>query len=141
LAGASLFVRTYADLSRVTLGYDQSHLMTTRFYLSGAAYDSAEARLRVVDELAKRLTQAMLSGAAAATVTDLVPLDDQGGSDGPVQIDGQKFEEGKEPTVYYAGVAGQWPETFDLRVVDGRTFYEQELLSKAPVALINTTMA
>lgn len=33
LTGASLFVRTFAGLSRVPLGYDLSHLMTMRVYL------------------------------------------------------------------------------------------------------------
>ncbi len=117
LAGASLFVRTYAGLRGVELGYDTSRLMTMRVYLAGTAYDSADARVRAVDEIAARLEA--LPGAHATTVTDLVPLDDQGGSDGPAEIEGRTFGEGREPTVHYAGVAGHWPETFDVKADRG----------------------
>jgi predicted permease len=139
LAGASLFVRTYAGLRGVELGYDTTHLMTMRFYLAGPAFDAVEARVRAVDEIATRLEA--LPGAHAATVSDLVPLDDQGGSDAPAAVEGRTFEKGREPTVQYAGVAGRWPETFDLRVIAGRTFHEQELRSNAAVALVNARLA
>ena len=80
-----------------------------------AAYDAPSARDRVVD--GDRAAARDAAGAhAASTVTDLVPLDDQGGSDAPAAIEGRTFEEGREPEVHYAGVAGRWPETFDLRL-------------------------
>jgi predicted permease len=139
LAGAALFVRTYARLSRIELGYDASHLMTFRVYFTGKAWDAEPARQRAVDDLAVRLRS--LPGAHASTVTDLVPLDDQGGSDGPVIVEGRTFEEGKEPTIQYAGVAGRWPETFDVPILEGRTFDESELAAAIPVALVNRKLA
>jgi putative ABC transport system permease protein len=139
LAGASLFVRTYAGQRSIALGYDTSRLMTFRVYFAGAAYDSAEARARAVDAIARGLET--IGGAQAATVTDLVPLDDQGGSDSPAAVDGRSFEDGREPTVHYAGVARRWPETFDVRLLAGRTFYEHELQGTAPVALVNAKLA
>jgi putative ABC transport system permease protein len=139
LAGASLFVRTHVGLNRVELGYDMSHLMTMRFYLAGTAYDSAEARTRAVDGIARRLDG--LGGAHAATVTDLVPLDDQGGSDAPAAVEGRTFAEGRAPVVHYAGVAGQWVQTLDVRVLDGRSFFDHELHDAAPVALVNARLA
>jgi predicted permease len=139
LAGASLFVRTYAGLSVIALGYDPSHLMTMRVYLGGAAYDDPEARARAVDAIAGRLNT--LTGAHAATVTDLVPLDDQGGSDAAATIEDHPVDNGRGPTVHYAGVAGRWAETFDLRMVAGRTFYEHELQGRPPVVLVNARLA
>jgi predicted permease len=139
LAGASIFVRTYAGLRAVPLGYDSSHLMTMRVYFAGSTYDDQERRVAVVDTLAQRLTG--LAGAHAATVADLVPLDDQGGSDAPVEIEERTVEAGRQPTVHYAGIAGRWVETFDLRLLAGRTFYEHELQSRSPVALVNATFA
>jgi hypothetical protein len=38
-------------------------------------------------------------------------------------------------------VAGRWPETFDLRLLAGRTFNDQELRTDAPVALVNAKLA
>jgi putative ABC transport system permease protein len=135
LAGASIFVRTYAGQRAVELGYDTSHLMTMRVYLAGAPYDTEAARIGAVDRIAERLRA--LSGAHATTVTDLVPLDDQGGSDSTAAVEGRVFEKGKAPTVHYAGVTGQWPETFGVAVSPGRTFNESELQGKTPVALVN----
>jgi predicted permease len=139
LAGASLFVRTYAGLRGVDLGYDTSHLMTSRVYFAGTAYDTVGARTRAVDEIAGRLQT--LPGALASTVSDLVPLDDQGGSDAPAAVEGRTFDAGREPTVQYAGVAGRWPETFDLPITTGRTFLDHELGTNAPVALVNAKLA
>ena len=77
LAGASVFVRTYAQLRGVRLGYDTAHLMTARVYFAGKAYDAEDTRARAIDEIARRI--ATLPGAPASMVSDLVPLDDQGG--------------------------------------------------------------
>ena len=66
--------------------------MTMRVYLAGTAYDSADARMRAIDDIAARLES--LPGAHATTVTDLVPLDDQGGSDGPAADRGSHVRRG-----------------------------------------------
>jgi putative ABC transport system permease protein len=139
LAGASLFVRTYAGLRTVRLGYDTSHLMTLRFFLAGAAYDGVEARVRAVGDIAAQLEE--LPGALASTVTDLVPLDDQGGSDSPAAVEGRAFQESDAATVTFAGVAGRWVDTFGVPLVAGRTFHHDELANKAPVALVNVKLA
>ena len=138
LAGASIFVRTYAGQRGIELGYDTAHLMTMRVYLAGPAYAKADARIRFVDALADKLRS--LPSAHAATVTDLVPLDDQGGRDTSIAIEGRTYAEGKEPTIQYAGVAGDWPATFDVSV-EGRTFDGRELTGTAGVALVNRTFA
>ncbi len=137
LAGASIFVRTFIGIRRTPLGYDAAHLMTARVFFAGKAYDAEPARTRVIEELARRLKT--LPGAHAATVTDLVPLDDQGGNDARAAVEGRVFDEGKEPEIHYAGVAGRWSETFDVQV-EGRTFFEHELEQRAPVALVNRTL-
>ncbi len=140
LATASLFVRTYVGLANVRLGYDASHLMTMRVYFAGARYQQATERERAVDAIATLLRA--LPGARAGAVSDLVPLDDQGGSDAKAEIDGRTFDRGREPDVFYAGVAGRWPETFDLAIAaGGRTFHDDELAGRAPVALVNAKLA
>ena len=138
LAGASIFVRTYAALRSVELGYDTSHLMTMRVYFAGADYDSPEARARAVDQIAQGL--ATLPGAEAATVTDLVPLDDQGGSDGPVAVEGRSSRRARSRRCTMPasqGMAG------DVRPASspGRTFYEPSCRALAPVALVNQKLA
>jgi hypothetical protein len=82
-----------------------------------------------------------MSSAHAFTISDLVPLDDQGGSDVAIAIDGRPFDPGSAPEILLAGVAGRWLETFDVRLIAGRAFDDRELQAAAPVALINETFA
>ena len=128
--GASLFVRTYVGLRRVELGYDMSHLMTMRVYFAGTAYDAAEPRAAAVDANRAR-DWTTLPGAHAATVTDLVPLDDQGGSDAPAEIEGRVFEEGKRAR---RSTTPAWRADGRRRSTcgssSGRTFYDHELQSR-----------
>ncbi len=139
LAGASLFVRTYAGQRGIELGYDTSRLMTQRVYLAGKAYDSAEARSRAVDQIAH--------AARGAAWRVRVNRDRPRASRRPGwnrhggRSRGPRLTEGRELTVHYAGVAGRWPETFDLHLVAGRTFHADELRRDAPVALVNAKLA
>ena len=92
---------------------------------------------RVVEEFARRLKT--LPGAHAATVTDLVRSTTRAArTPRPPSKDASSTK--AEPEIHYVGVAGRWPETFDVRV-EGRTFFEHELEQRAPVALVNQTLA
>ncbi len=137
LVGASLFVRTFLGLDRMALGYDPSRVMTMRFYLPGARYDSASARTQLVDEVLRRVEA--VPGVQRATVSDLVPLDDEGGSSGAAIADGGAQQQ--LPAVSYAAVAGEWFETFGVGVTSGRSIARAPRTSDAPVAVINQTMA
>jgi hypothetical protein len=138
LAGAALFVRTHAGLRGVELArhvaVDDDAVLS-----SGPRYADCAICPQTVDAIAKRLES--LPGAHAAMISDLVPLDDQGGSDEPAEVEGRAFPQGQEPTVHFAGVAGRWPETFDVRVTPGRTFFPQEVETGAAVALVNEKLA
>ena len=83
LAGASLFVRTYVSLSRVELGYDTVAPHDDAVLFRRPAYDPPRRAIAPWIEIARRLEA--LPGAYASTVSDLVPLDDQGGSDSPAE--------------------------------------------------------
>jgi putative ABC transport system permease protein len=139
LVGASLFVKQFLSLSAVDLGYDMSRIMTLRFYLPGAAYDGARERNQVVEDILRRASSSR--GVVDVTVSDLIPLDDEGGSYARVRVDGATFEPGHEPSVFYAGVTGHWFHTFDVGLVGGRDFTDQELRDGIPVAVINRSMA
>jgi putative ABC transport system permease protein len=139
LVGASLFVRTFVGLRRTDLGYDAGRVMTMRFYLPGAPYDSVNVRLRFVDDVLRRVRA--VPGVSAATVSDLIPLDDEGGADGRVVIEGEPPAVGAGNTVLYSGVAGDWFRTFGASLVTGRTFMVQDERSGPPVAIVNRLMA
>ncbi len=137
LVGAALFVRTWVGIRATELGYDTSRIMTMRFYLPGARYDSAGPRTRVVADIARRMQA--LPGVEAAAVSDLIPLDDEGGAEGEITIEGDAGDTRR--SIAYCGVTGDWFGTLGLTLVSGRAFSEQETRDSVPVAVINRVMA
>ena len=137
LVGASLFVRTFLGLRRTELGYDASRVMTMRFFLPGARYDSLQPRLAVVDEVLRRVTA--IPGVEAATVSDLVPLDDEGGSSGSVV--GDLGDRAPLTGTTYAAIASGWFETLGVGPTAGRTLSAADVRASVPMAVVNQTMA
>jgi len=139
LVGASLFVRTFVSLNNMRLGYDPAHVMTMRFNLPGARYDSLAPRLQVIAELVRAVRA--LPGVTAATICDLIPLDDTGGSQSDVETDGGSDDLGRRSTAY-GGVTGDWFATLGVVPLEGRLFQERELGAGAPpLAVVNRAMA
>ena len=139
LVGAALFARTFVGLRRTNLGYDPARIMTMRFFLPGARYDAAVARDRFVQDVLPAV--AAVPGVTAVTVSDLIPLDDEGGSEGPVVIAGRPEASARGATIAYSGVAGDWFRTFAVPILAGHAFTAPELRDSLPVAVIDRTMA
>jgi predicted permease len=138
LVGASLFVRTFVGLRHVSTGFDPSAILTMRFYLPGARYDSTSTKQQRVEEILRRVEA--LPGVGAATVSNLIPLNG-GGSGDRVIVNGRTVERGKEPRLLWTGVAGHWLETFGVKLESGRSFSQAELRDSSRVAIIDRTMA
>lgn len=139
LVGASLFMRSFAALQNTGVGFDTSKIMSMRFYLPGTRYDSTTAKVAAVEDLVRRIEA--IPNVEAATISNLVPLDDGGNGDAVI-IDGVPVEEGKEPNfIFYTGVAGHWTQTFDAKVVRGRTFTDNEWRDSSHVALVDEKFA
>jgi putative ABC transport system permease protein len=138
LVGASLFVRTFVGLQRVAVGFDPEKILTMRFYLPGTRYDSSRAEKQAVEDIVRRVDA--LPGVAAATISNAIPLG-PGGSGGRVIIEGRAEEKGKEPFLFWTGVAGHWLETFGTKLESGRGFTGAELRDSVRVAVVDRTMA
>lgn len=138
LVGGSLFARTFYGLSNVELGYDPSRIMTMRFHLPGSEYDGKEARLTTVLDIERRLRA--IPDVQHATISDLIPLEDDGGATERVEL--MDAESGaRERDLFFAGVLGEWLETFAVEPLAGRDFEPDELRAGSHVAVINRTMA
>jgi putative ABC transport system permease protein len=138
LVGASLFVRSFVALQGKQVGFDTKPIMTMRFFLPGARYDSTLAKSQAIESVLERVEA--LPGVQAATISNLIPIDN-GGSGGGVIVEGRVVEKGKEPFIRWAGIAGHWTETFGVTLVNGRTFTASEVRDSVPVAVIDRTMA
>jgi len=138
LVGASLFVRSFMTLQTASAGYDTAPLMTTRFYMQGARYDSLGARARRAEDILQRIEA--LPGVQSAFASGLIPATG-GAAGGGIIVDGRPGEKGREPFGLYAGVSEHFFTTLGIRLVGGRTFTAAEARDSTPVAIVNQTMA
>ena len=138
LVGASLFVRSYLNLQRASIGFDTAPLLTLRFYLPGEAYEAPEAQSRRVEDIVRRVES--LPGVRALFASNFVPLA-AGGGGGEVIIDGRPPETGRQPVIARIATTGRLRETLGLRLLRGRDFTASEGFGREPVALINQMMA
>jgi putative ABC transport system permease protein len=138
LIGALLFVKTFTNLDSYNAGFDTRPLLTMRVFMSGEVYDVADARVRRVEDLVKRIEA--LPGVEAAVASELVPLSG-GGAETRVVVDGSPAPPGQEPTSTISGVTPHFHRTLGITITHGRDFTDAEGWGRAPVAIINETMA
>jgi len=138
LVGATLFVKSFYGLQTASAGYDTAPLMTTRFYMQGARYDSLGARARRAEDILQRIEA--LPGVQSAFASGLIPATG-GAAGGGIVVEGRPVERGSEPNGLYAGVSEHFFTTLDIRLISGRSFTAGEARDSTPVAVINQTMA
>ena len=138
LVGASLFVRSFLNLQNASVGFDTAPLMTMRFYLPGTAYEPADAKTRRVEDIVRRVEG--LPGVQAAFASNFVPLWGGGGG-GNVMVEGKTVPKGEEPNIAFITTTPRLRQTLNVSLVAGRDLTEAEELTRAPMALVNQTMA
>jgi putative ABC transport system permease protein len=138
LVGASLFVRTFRNFEKARAGLPTGGLMTMRIFMVGDQYAAADAKIRRVDDIVRRVEA--LPGVAAATASRMVPFNGDGPSAGVVP-EGPAFEKGQEPNVMYMGVTPHLLRTLSQPVVAGRDFTDAEGVGKSRVAIVNQVFA
>jgi predicted permease len=135
LTGASLLGRSFISLLTADRGYDPSGVLTARVSLPGSMY-TPERRYELVRRVLDRL--AATPGVAAAALTSELPLTPGGSTasfpirtrSGPVQVQAS-------PRV----VSSRTLAALGLRVIDGRSFSDEDTETALPVAIVNRTFA
>ncbi|MGQ0643340.1 MAG: ABC transporter permease [Gemmatimonadaceae bacterium] len=138
LVGASLFVRSFLGMRSQNVGFATDPLLTMRFYLPGAQYDSTNAKVQRVQDILRRVEA--VPGVQAAAISNLIPIDG-GGSWSGVLIDGQQLDDTRPPTIFWAGVTGDWLATLNVALLTGRNMTQSEALDSVPVALVTQDFA
>jgi putative ABC transport system permease protein len=138
LIGSSLFVRSFLNLQGAKVGFDTAPLMTLRFYLPGEAYVPDDSKARRVDDIVRRVEG--VPGVDAAFASNFVPFGDGGGG-GEAIVEGKPVEPGREMGISFITATPHLRQTLGISLVRGRDFTDSEGATKAPLALINQTMA
>jgi predicted permease len=139
LVGAALFVRSFMNLRSKTGGVESANLLTLRFFMPGARYDSVTAVAARVEDIVQRVEA--LPGVASAAASNLIPLSG-GGAGSQLEVEGKPLGNANDATpVFWTGVTGHWFGALGVPILAGRDFTEQEARDSSGVAVINQTMA
>jgi len=138
LVGASLFVRSFVNLRQATIGFDTRPLMTIRFFMPPDQYATPDAKTHRVEDILRRVEG--LPSVQAAFASNMVPLSG-GGGETKILIDGRAVAKGEEPRVGFIGVTPHMFRALGVSMTRGRALTDSEGMTRAPLAVINQTMA
>jgi putative ABC transport system permease protein len=137
LTGAGLLIRSFGELTRVTLGYDPNGVVTAGLRAAGDRYDDP-VRIntfydRVIDELSRA------SGVTAVGAVSDLPT--RGGSGTSLRIEGEPNDEARLPDLTYLSVRGDFFEALHIPIVAGRAYDARDRPDVSETAIINETAA
>jgi putative ABC transport system permease protein len=139
LVGAGLATRSLVRLLGVQLGFDPRQVVTARISLPDARYPKEPQQRAFFKNLIDRVQA--LPGVVSAGATVELPL--EGGSNGPVVIEGQPVPKDiwSSPLVESCTVTPKYFRTMRIPLLSGRDVAETDTPEMPLVAVINETMA
>jgi hypothetical protein len=130
LAGASLLIRSFAQLQRVWPGFNAAQVLTFELTANGRRYNDAAAATEMYRQLAERLGR--LPGVSASGAVSALPLS-QMFAWGPVTIEGRAPAPGEAfLNADMRMVAGRYFEALQIPLVAGRLFDDHDTRTGSP---------
>lgn len=138
LVGANLMVRSFLEMRRAGLGFDDRPIVSAGGYLAGDAFDDVRTRAAFFRNVATTL--AALPGASAAAVISAVPGGD--GGSGRRLVTDERIDEGDEIVAEAVAISPALFDVIGVPLLEGRPFTEQETENPdAAVAILNERLA
>ncbi len=138
LVGTALFTRSFQNARAIHPGFDVGNVLFAEYHLDTFC-QNAEQRAQFCYRLRDRVTQ--LSGIAAVSFANSVPLTIGSGQRSGMQVEGYAPGLNEQMTVSSATVAPGFFETLRIPLLEGRDFTERDDRDSAPVAIVNQTFA
>jgi len=141
LVGAGLMTRSFAQLMRVSPGFEPHNLLAVQIYLPQTKYQGGLERTRFYAEALRRV--ASLPGVQAAAAVSALPMYPVGIDFAlPFTIDGKAPQaNGEEPRADIRSATPGYFETMKVPLVAGRAIGDRDRQGTPPVMVINQTMA
>jgi len=138
VASGGLFVRSFLQLQRATLGFEPASAITARIALGHGRYDDEVARRRFWDAL-----RSSLDGDPAVEQAGFVwPLPFTGqGAEVPYDSLGRDFDGRARYLAFTASVLPGYFETVNAEVVEGRAFEDRDLDRAGEIAIVDEQVA
>ncbi|HYE72346.1 MAG TPA: ABC transporter permease, partial [Blastocatellia bacterium] len=140
LAGATLILRSFVNLSRVNLGFDSHNVLTMQLRVQGEKYGKPEARRAFYKQLIERLEAQ--PGIEAASAVLIRPMEGKVGWDWPFTLEGQSVAEAQKNRVpNFEAITPNYFRTFKIPIKAGREFTDQDTDQSPLSVIISETMA
>ncbi|HEY2712770.1 MAG TPA: ABC transporter permease [Chthoniobacterales bacterium] len=139
LAGAALYVGAFNELSNSRGGWESSRLVTGTVVLPTANYDDPD-KINTFHRLTlERLRD--LPGVASVSISSFTPFFNWSDIRKYIVKGRDLPQPGQEPAAVVNSVTPSYFDTYQTRVVAGRTFTEQDTLKSTRVFMISQTAA
>ncbi len=138
LIGSLLQVRSILKQQTVDYGYDTNGLMSARMGLMDGDYPTQDSRKAFYDRLLRELAGSGQFHAAALTNRMRMVF----AGNGPIEIEGKVYKTRRDrPNTNFEQVTGSFFQVTGQKLLEGRTFADDDLDSKRPVAIVNAAFA
>jgi len=139
LVGAGLMIRSFLRLQAVEPGFDPHNVLTMRIMLPAGKYGENHQSIAFFQQALDRIKT--LPGVVSAGAVQDLPLS-QNTMNYAFGVEGRPDVPAVErPQAAYRAVTEDYFRTMGIPLVAGRAFTGQDNLQKAPVVIINQTMA
>ena len=137
LVGAGLLLRSFAELTRVRLGFNPAHVLTARLRATGDVYDSAAAVNRLFDGV----IDGVRGTPGVVAVGGATYLPTQGRVGTALRIEGETGDEANLPDLGYVAVRGDYFKAMGISLKAGRDYAVSDGDGAPKVAILNETAA
>jgi predicted permease len=138
LIGAMLQLQSIVKQQNIDYGYDTAGVMSARMGLMDGDYPSSEARKQFYDRLLEQMRANPEYEAVGLTNRFRMVFS----GNNPIEIEGKKYATDQEkPNTNFELVTGSFFDVTKQKLLDGRTFTDQDLDTRQPVAIVNAAFA
>ena len=133
LVGAGLLIRSFAELTRVRLGFDPAHVLTAQIRTSGERYDSTALANQFYDRVLDDVRRA--PGVVAVGGTMRLPT--AGRVYSGIMVVGEASDAGRAVDIGYSLVRGDYFQTLGIPLRAGRLFDERDRADAPGTVILN----
>jgi putative ABC transport system permease protein len=134
LVGFGLLLRSFLNVEKSHIGYDQRNVLTATVQLPGA-YTIPTDRARLMHVAMERVRS--MPGIESVGIADSLPM--QGAESASLKIETPKSTYVDE--IYFVSVSPEYFATLKVPMLSGRFFRDTDGLEAGPVAIVNQTFA
>jgi len=138
LIGSLLQLRSILNQQTIDFGYDTAGVLSARMGLMDGDYPSADDRRLFYDRLIRELGNEQEFSAVALTNRFRMVFS----GNGPIEIEGKQYRENRDrPNANFEQVTGGFFAVTGQHILEGRTFNDNDIDARLPVAIVNAAFA